>query len=55
MKQFIRTLDEDTRDKLLSLGYKLVSESTNEWTFLNDSKLKFGEVKNVVYTDIMSM
>ena len=38
---FIKTFDAETAAKLKAAGFKVVNESTNQWTFLNDSHLRF--------------
>ena len=60
MKQkFIKTTNESTAKKLLSDGFKLVSQSSNVYTFLNDvpESFCFDEVdrKHIAYSDILSI
>ena len=53
-KNFIRTSDGDTAEKLRKAGFTEINESsTNSYCFLNDGKLNFSsdEVENIVYTD----
>ena len=38
---FIKTSDQETREKLLAEGFKLVSQDGNVATFLNDHSLTF--------------
>lgn len=52
-KNFIRTTDLETRDKLLKLGFIEVSNSSNVFIFLNDisaDKQHF-ENMNITYTN----
>lgn len=41
---FIRTTDEETKIKLLNLGFVLVSEDNGCATFMNESKLNFSNI-----------
>lgn len=40
-KPIIVTTDKHTADLLKELGYHLLSESANEWTFANDAAERF--------------
>ena len=59
MKQFINTTDKKMADKLISVGFQLVSQSGNCYTFLNQlpNNFTFDEVdsKKIAYTNILSM
>lgn len=60
MKQtFIKTQDKETADKLLSLGFKLLSQDGSVYTFLNQPPKNFAfseaDKKKIVYSDILSM
>ena len=48
---FIKTSDRETRDRLISLGFTIISESNGVTTFLNPApkKLNFDDGK-VAYT-----
>ena len=35
---FIKTTDEETKEKLIKEGFPLVSSDSSGWTFLNDAK-----------------
>ena len=50
---FIKTKDKGTADKLKALGFKLISEDSGTWTFLNDANIRFNadEHKAAVYSD----
>ena len=45
-KKFIKTTDDETANKLLALGFELVTHIGNMYTFLNvnPSQLKFDSV-----------
>lgn len=40
----IKTKDQETVNKLVSLGFTLVSEDSGVYTFLNDKPLNFAEL-----------
>ena len=46
MKNFIKTTDTETANKLIALGFKVVSHIGNIYTFLNETpqKLNFDSV-----------
>ena len=52
--KFIRTTDEQTKDKLLAEGFTLLSSDNNGWTFINDGneKATFSK-KKAVYTNTL--
>jgi hypothetical protein len=58
-QNFITTTDKETADKLISVGFQLVSTSGNSYTFLNQlpNNFTFDEVdkKKMAYTNILSM
>ena len=58
-QNFIKTTDKETADKLMSVGFQLVSQSSSVYTFLNQIPLNFNfeeiDVKKVAYTNILSM
>ena len=50
--KFIRTFDEKTKDKLISQGFVLVSDS-NGWLFVNkDGNYNFDKMK-VIFSNIL--
>lgn len=59
MKNFIKTTDKETADKLISAGFQLVSQSGSVYTFLNQAPKNFifDEVdkKKMAYTNILNM
>ena len=58
-KNFIKTTDKETADKLMSVGLQLVSEVGGVYTFLNQSpnSLVFDEVdsKKLAYTNTLNV
>lgn len=55
-RTFIKVKDEETKQQLLDLGYKLLSERNGIATFLNDlSKLQSFSCKKLTYTNKMEM
>ena len=54
-KKFIVTTSADTADVLTKIGFKLVQQSDGKWTFLNNNKLVFSNLKNVSYSNILHM
>ena len=59
MKNFIKTTDVETADKLMILGFKLISHMGNVYTFLNEvpQKLAFESVDKtkIVYDNKLSL
>lgn len=53
---FIKTSDIKTKEKLLNLGYELISDNNNISTFLNDVNLQFdkNEIKNAIYSNMLT-
>lgn len=50
-KCFIKTTDEETKNKLLAEGFVLAGCSNGEYTFINDINVKFSNNENIVYSD----
>lgn len=53
-KNFIRTSDKETAEKLRKAGFTEIKESsTSSCCFLNDGKMNFSseDTENIVYTD----
>lgn len=48
---FVKTTDSETKDKLLSAGFKLVSQDGNVFTFLNDHSLTFEDKSKIHYSN----
>ena len=59
MKNFIKTTDKETADKLISAGFQLVSQSGSVYTFLNQppKNFTFDEVdkKKMAYTNTLNI
>lgn len=49
--KFIITTDKDSADLLLKSGFQLVNQSLSQWTFLNEGKMLFHNLKNITYTN----
>ena len=58
-QNFITTTDKETADKLISAGFKLVSQNGNAYTFLNQTPKNFSfeevDKTKMAYTNILSM
>jgi hypothetical protein len=60
MKQnFIKTTDKPTAERLISEGFKLVSQVGQVYTFLNDVpenfQFKSADKKHIVYSNMLSI
>ena len=59
IQNFIMTNDKGTADKLIFAGFKLVSQSGNSYTFLNQlpKNFSFDEVDKtkMTYTNMLSL
>lgn len=59
MKKFIITKDESTANKLMAFGFKLVSNVSGSWTFLNiaPKNFSFAEIdkEKYSYTNILCL
>lgn len=51
MKNFIMTTNLDTANRLKCLGFNLLSDSENKWIFMNDGKITFSEMPDVIFTN----
>ena len=58
-QKFIMTTDKETADKLISVGFQLVSQNNGVYTFLNQppKNFTFDEVdkKKMAYTNILNI
>jgi hypothetical protein len=58
-KNFITTVDKEIADKLISVGFQLVSQSGTSYIFLNQFPKNFTfdevDVKKICYTDIINI
>ena len=59
MKQFIKTTDKQTADKLMLSGFNLVSQVSGLYIFLNQPPKNFNfeaiDQKTIVYDNILSL
>lgn len=60
MKQnFIKTTDKSTAEKMISEGFKLVSQNGQVYTFLNDMPESFhfdiADKKHIAYSNVLSI
>jgi hypothetical protein len=59
MKNFIKTTDKETADKLIFVGFQLVSQSGSVYTFLNQPPKNFTfdgvDKKKVAYTNTLNI
>ena len=59
MKQFIKTTDKPTADKLVAEGFKLISQVGSVYTFLNQPPKNFNfegvDKKKMVYDNTLSL
>lgn len=49
--KFIITTNDTSADLLLKTGFKLISQSGDQWTFLNDGKMLFNNLDDITYTN----
>ena len=59
MKQnFIKTTDKSTAERLITEGFKLISQTGQVYTFLNDMPESFHfdsvDKKHIAYSDVLS-
>lgn len=56
-KQFVKTSDIETRNKLLNLGFQeVMSNETNTYVFLNCNKLQFSndiDLSKIKYSNML--
>lgn len=55
--KFIKTYDEQTRDKLLERGCQMISQNGEECFFIYNSILKFDDIETnkIQYTNILNV
>lgn len=57
-QNFIKTTDKETADKLILLGFQLMSQSNGIYTFLNQSSKNFNfdevDKKKMAYTNMLN-
>lgn len=49
--KFIVTDNEESAKALTQFGLTKVSQTGNQWFFLNDGLVRYGKLKNIAYTD----
>ena len=58
-QNFIKTTDKETADKLISVGFQLVSQSGSVYTFLNQTPINFSfdviDTQKVAYTNSLNI
>lgn len=54
-KNFIYTTSKDSAEALKKAGFVLVNRTPNGWTFINDKKIQFQNLSNVVFTNKLSV
>ena len=53
---FIKTTDEETKEKLIKEGFPLVSSDSSGWTFLNDAKIVLEDKQiRVIHTNALNL
>ena len=50
-KKFIITTNDESASLLIQTGFHLVSQNGKQWTFLNDNKMLFNNLSDVVYLE----
>ncbi len=50
---FIKTTDQETADKLIKLGFSLITQFNKEYIFANDSITTFDKNDNVEFSNVM--
>lgn len=50
-KKFIITTNDESASLLIQTRFHLVSQNGKQWTFLNDNKMLFSNLSDVVYSD----
>lgn len=54
-KKFIYTSSKESADTLKKLGFIVINESSNGWTFIYDKKIIFQKIDNVIFTNKLSV
>ena len=59
MKNFIKTTDKETANKLIIAGFQLITQVGNIYTFLNQTPNNFNfdtvDKKKIVYDNVLSL
>lgn len=53
-KKFLLTNNPETASILTKLGFELINENGDKWTFLNNKKITFQKLDDLVFTNIMT-
>lgn len=46
----IKTKDKESADKLVSLGFQLISQDSGIYTFINDGNIQFTKTEELKFT-----
>lgn len=49
--KFIITTNEESAALLIKTGFKLINQQWKQWIFMNDNKMLFNNLSDLVYTD----
>jgi len=49
--KFIITTNDESASLLIQTGFHLVNHDGKQWTFLNDNRMLFSNLSDVVYSD----
>lgn len=49
--KFIITTNDESASLLIQTGFHLVNHDGKRWTFLNDNRMLFNNLSDVVYSD----
>lgn len=49
--KFVLTTSEETANILIAANFELVSHSGDTWTFLNNGKIQFSNLKKLTFTN----
>lgn len=49
--KFIITTNEESAALLIKAGFKLMNQQGKQWIFMNDNKMLFNNLSDLVYTD----
>lgn len=49
--KFIITTNEESAALLIKTGFKLMNQQGKQWIFMNDNKMLFNNMSDLVYTD----
>lgn len=50
-KKFILTTNEETAALLIKGGFKIANQTGKQWFFVNDGRLLFNNLNDVIYTN----